>query len=216
MQMKSASSGTTGASPTYTEKPTPTTVFGAIYAQAEDDFGRIERNYLNGLGWLAQAEGEAAIYSDLRARLFVDPSRLRRQFQASPAWLRDLMVAWSDGLNYFLSKHPEVHPKVILHFEPWMALSFTEGSIGGDIEGIDLVKLQEFYGPQSPMKRDINASVAAAPTTTATAPATAPHDGRRRRAAARRLQRFRDCTESQRVGTRAVMDQSAYFLLFPL
>ncbi len=150
------------------------TVFGAIYAQAEDDFGRIERNYLNGLGWLAQAEGEAAIYSDLRARLFVDPSRLRRQFQASPAWLRDLMVAWSDGLNYFLSKHPEVHPKVILHFEPWMALSFTEGSIGGDIEGIDLVKLQEFYGPQSPMKRDINASVAAAPTTMATAPATAP------------------------------------------
>ncbi len=135
------------------------TVFGAIYAQAEDDFNRIERNYLNGLGWLAQAEGEAAIYSDLRARLFIDPVRLRQQYAASPQWLKSLMSAWADGLNYFLAKHPAVHPKVIHHFEPWMALSFTEGSIGGDIEGIDLAKLQEFYGPtaQSPLRGAISA-----------------------------------------------------------
>ena len=56
------------------------------------------------------------------------------------------MDAWADGLNYFLSKHPAVAPKVIRHFEPWMALSFTEGSIGGDIETIDLGKLRDFYG----------------------------------------------------------------------
>jgi acyl-homoserine-lactone acylase len=122
------------------------TVFGAIYAQAEDDFARIERNYLIGLGELAQAEGESAIYNDLRARLFVDPVQLRRQYSGSPVWLKQLMLAWSDGLNYFLSKHPAVTPKVIRHFEPWMALSFTEGSIGGDIESIDLGKLREFYG----------------------------------------------------------------------
>ena len=126
------------------------TVFGAIYAQAEDDFGRIERNYLIGLGELARAEGESAIYNDLRARLFVDPVQLQRQYAGSPVWLKALMVAWSDGLNYFLSKHPEVNPKVIRHFEPWMALSFTEGSIGGDIESIDLGKLREFYGAQPP------------------------------------------------------------------
>jgi acyl-homoserine-lactone acylase len=120
-------------------------VFGMIYAQAEDDFGRIERNYLNGLGMLSQAEGEPAIYSDLRQRLFIDPRRLQQSYRGSPAWLRALMVAWSDGLNYFLSKHPAVTPKVIHHFEPWMALSFTEGSIGGDIESIDLGKLREFY-----------------------------------------------------------------------
>ena len=122
-------------------------VFGALYAQAEDDFNRIERNYLNGLGWLAQAEGESAIYSDLRARLFIDPVRLRQLYRVSPEWLQALMTAWSDGLNYYLFKHPAVHPKVIRHFEPWMALSFTEGSIGGDIETIDLVKLREFYDP---------------------------------------------------------------------
>jgi acyl-homoserine-lactone acylase len=126
------------------------TVFGAIYAQAEDDFGRIERNYLNGLGMLAQAEGESAIYSDLRQHLFIDPVRLREIYRTSPIWLQTLMVAWSDGLNYFLSKHPEVRPKVIHHFEPWMSLSFTEGSIGGDIESIDLGNLEKFYGTQDP------------------------------------------------------------------
>ncbi len=125
-------------------------VFGMIYAQAEDDFNRIERNYLIALGCLAQAEGESALYSDLRARLFIDAARLRRQYRTAPGWLKSLMDAWSDGLNYFLSKHPNVHAKVIRHFEPWMVLSFTEGSIGGDIETIDLKQLQQFYGQSAP------------------------------------------------------------------
>jgi acyl-homoserine-lactone acylase len=134
-------------------------VFGMIYAQAEDDFGRIERNYLNGLGLLALAEGETAVYTDLRQRLFVDPRRLRQSYRSSPAWLKTLMVAWSDGLNYFLSKHPAVAPRVIHHYEPWMALSFTEGSIGGDIESVDLGKLEKFYGAQ-PRAREASTLVA--------------------------------------------------------
>jgi acyl-homoserine-lactone acylase len=129
-------------------------VFGMIYAQAEDDFNRVERNYLTGLGWLAQAEGESAIYSDLRERLFVDVGRLKRQYNGAPAWLQSLMDAWSEGLNYYLSKHPGAHPKVIGHFEPWMALSFTEGSIGGDVESIDLGALQKFYGQSVPVSPD--------------------------------------------------------------
>ena len=125
-------------------------VFGMIYAQAEDDFNRIERNYLINLGWLAQAEGDSALYDDLRARLFIDVGRLQQQYRAAPAWLKLLMNAWSEGLNYFLATHPAVHPKVIRHFEPWMALSFTEGSIGGDIETVDLGQLQKFYGQAVP------------------------------------------------------------------
>ena len=121
------------------------TVFGALYAQAEDDFHRIEQNYLVGLGWLAQAEGEPAVYSDLRARLFVDIKELQRDYQRSPYWLQQLMAAWADGLNYYLYRHPEVHPRVITHFEPWMALAFTEGSIGGDIETVSLDELKAFY-----------------------------------------------------------------------
>ena len=120
------------------------TVFGAMYAQAEDDFGRIERNYLTSLGWLAQAEGEQALYNDLRQRLFVDSTKLQFVFRASPLWLQKLMIAWADGLNYYVSLHP-LKPKVIHHFEPWMALSFTEGSIGGDIETVELDKLEAFY-----------------------------------------------------------------------
>ena len=120
-------------------------VFGAMYAQGEDDFGRIERNYLVSLGWLARAEGEAALYSDLRQRMFIDPLELPRLYRGAPRWLRSLLVAWADGLNCYLSTHPNVRPRVIHHFEPWMALSFTEGSIGGDIESVDLPSLREFY-----------------------------------------------------------------------
>ncbi len=121
-------------------------VFGMEYAQAEDDFNRIETNYLNALGRLAEAEGESAVYQDLRMKLFIDPDSLRPQYAASPVWLRRLMDAFADGLNFFLYKHPAVKPRVITHFEPWMALSFTEGSIGGDIERISVRDLMTFYG----------------------------------------------------------------------
>ena len=121
-------------------------VFGMIFAQCEDDFNRVETNYLNAMGRLAEAEGEKRIYQDLRIKLFVDPEDLKKEYAASPEWLRKLMDAFADGANYYLAKHPEVKPRVIHHFEPWMALSFTEGSIGGDFERIDLKKLEAFYG----------------------------------------------------------------------
>jgi acyl-homoserine-lactone acylase len=120
-------------------------VFGMIYAQAEDDFPRIEANYLTSLGRTAEAEGEKAIWQDLRARLYVSDSELKADYARSPAAMRRLMDAWADGLNHFLATHPTVHPRVLAHFEPWMALSFTEGSIGGDIERIDLGALEAFY-----------------------------------------------------------------------
>ncbi|MEQ1606725.1 MAG: penicillin acylase family protein [Pyrinomonadaceae bacterium] len=120
-------------------------VFGAIYAQAEDDFNRIETNYLNSIGRLAEAEGERAIWSDLRQKLFIDEQEMKRQYFESPEWLRKLMNAWADGLNYYLATHPNVRPRVIAKFEPWMPLTFSEGSIGGDIESIDLGQLRQFY-----------------------------------------------------------------------
>jgi len=121
-------------------------VFGAIYAQAEDDFNRVETNYLTSLGRTAEAEGESKVIQDLRQKLFIDPVELKKLYGQSPPWLQTLMTAWADGLNFFLAKHPEVKPHVITHFEPWMALSFSEGSIGGDIEKVDLNQLEAFYG----------------------------------------------------------------------
>jgi acyl-homoserine-lactone acylase len=121
-------------------------VFGMIYAQAEDDFNRVETNYINAMGRLAEAEGESKIYRDLRMKLFIDPTVMKKDYSASPAWLQRLMDSFADGLNYYLYKHPEVKPRVIQRFEPWMALTFTEGSIGGDIERVNLAQLAAFYG----------------------------------------------------------------------
>jgi len=123
-------------------------VFGMEYTQAEDDFNRVETNYAISLGRLAEAEGESRIYQDLRMKLFIDPAELKKDYAASPAWLRKLMDAFADGLNYYLYKHPEVKPRVIRRFEPWMALSLTEGSVplGGDIDRVNLNQLAAFYG----------------------------------------------------------------------
>ena len=149
-------------------------VFGMIYAQAEDDFNRVETNYLNAMGRLAEAEGEQRVYLDLRMKLFIDPADLQKQYAASPPWLQALMNAFADGLNFYLSKHPEVKPRVIQHFEPWMALSFTEGSIGGDIERVNLNRLEAFYGKKeiaelAPAEREPSGSngMAIAPANTA-------------------------------------------------
>ncbi len=126
-------------------------VFGLMYAQAEDDFNRVETNFINSQGRLAEAEGEKEIWRDLRMKLFIDPADLKTQYAASPPWLKALMDGWADGLNFYLATHPDVKPRVITKFEPWMALSFSEGSIGGDIERVNLTQLEAFYGgPPSP------------------------------------------------------------------
>jgi len=121
-------------------------VFGLMYAQAEDDFNRVETNFINSMGRLAETEGESAIYRDLRMKIFINPDSMKAKYAKSPGWLKTLMTAWADGLNYYLYKNRQVKPRVIAHFEPWMALTFSEGSIGGDIESVSLDDLQAFYG----------------------------------------------------------------------
>jgi len=121
-------------------------VFGAIYAEAEDDFNRVEANYITALGRNAEVDGEGGIWGDLRMRLFIDPVDLKARYASSPPWLKTLMIAWADGLNFYLERHPAVKPRLITRFEPWMALSFTEGSIGGDIERVNVGQLAAFYG----------------------------------------------------------------------
>ncbi len=125
-------------------------IFGMTYAQAEDDFNRVETNYLTSLGRLAEADGEDAIWKDLRQRLWIDEIDLKAKYTASPLWLQQLMIGWADELNHYLATHPAVHPRVLNRFEPWMALSFSEGSIGGDIEYVDLGGLRALYDRVAP------------------------------------------------------------------
>src|SRR6187200_2483947 len=79
-------------------------VFGLVYAQAEDDFNRVETNFINSQGRLAEAQGEREIYRDLRMKLFIDPDSLKAMYAASPEFLKPLMNAWADGLNFYLYK----------------------------------------------------------------------------------------------------------------
>ncbi len=121
-------------------------VFGMLYAQSEDDFPRVERNYYWAIGRLAEVEGESAIYSDLRARLYMTTDEAKAAYKSSPEWLKKLCDAYADGINFYLYTHPEVKPKLLTRFEPWFPMFFSEGSIGGDIESVSAKKIEAFYG----------------------------------------------------------------------
>jgi len=120
-------------------------VFGLLYAQCEDDFRRVERNYIWATGRLAELEGEEALYSDLRAHLYMTQEEAIAAYESAPQWLKELCNAYADGINYYLHKNPEVEPQVITHYEPWFPMYFSEGSIGGDIEQISTRRIKAFY-----------------------------------------------------------------------
>jgi acyl-homoserine lactone acylase PvdQ len=135
-------------------------VFGMLYAQCEDDFNRVERNYVWAIGRLAEVEGEESLYSDVRANLFMTKDEAIAAFEASPQWLQKLCHAFADGVNYYLHTHPEVKPKLLTRFEPWMAMYFTEGSIGGDIESVSTSGIQEFYeGKKSAYVKEVVSTI---------------------------------------------------------
>lgn len=148
-------------------------VFGLLYAQAEDDFPRVERNYIWAIGRLAEVEGEAALYSDLRARLYMTEEEARAAYDAAPDWLQALCDAFADGLNYYLLTNPQVQPRLLTRFESWMPFYFFEGSIGGDIEQIPLPGIEAFYSQAETLAASVplaagqssaeNRSVAAVP-----------------------------------------------------
>lgn len=121
-------------------------VFGMLYAQCEDDFERVERNYLMATARMAEAAGEEFIYHDLRMRLFMDTTQAIVVYKGTPPSMKKLCTAFADGINYYLYTHPATKPKLLRRFQPWMPLLFSEGSIGGDIESVSLNELKEFYG----------------------------------------------------------------------
>jgi acyl-homoserine lactone acylase PvdQ len=121
-------------------------VFGFLYAQCEDDFERVEMNYINAVARLAEVEGESKIYHDLRMRLFYDTLEAQNYYQKADPWLRQLCDAFAAGINYYLHTHPQVKPKLLKRFQPWMPFLFSEGSIGTDIESISVNQLKAFYG----------------------------------------------------------------------
>ena len=123
-------------------------VFGLLYAQCEDDFKRVEMNYIEKLGRMAEVKGANALYEDLLIRLVIDSADAKADFTKSPAWLQKLMNAFADGINYYLYKNPSVKPALLQRFQPWYPLLWTDGSIGaintaGINERAGIVSIQE-------------------------------------------------------------------------
>ncbi|MBE7171774.1 MAG: penicillin acylase family protein [Williamsia sp.] len=121
-------------------------VFGIMYAQCEDDFVRMERNYLQVMGRLAEVDGERGVYNDLQLQLIEDTAAAIRDYKESPAPFKKLLDAFADGVNYYLALHPHVKPAVLKRFEPWYALMFTDGSIGAtQTGGLTTRDMRELY-----------------------------------------------------------------------
>ena len=124
-------------------------VFGLMYAQCEDDFQRVEMNYIEKLGRLSETKGEKFIYDDLLIRLLIDSTEAIRDYNASPVWMKKLLHAFADGINYYLYKNPSVKPKLLTRFEPWYPLLWTDGSIGAiNTAGISVSEVNRFYNGQ--------------------------------------------------------------------
>ena len=105
-------------------------VFGLLYAQCEDDFDRVEMNYIEKLGRLSEIKGEKFLYDDLYLKLVIDSSDAEADYSKSPQWLHKLLDAFADGVNYYLYRNPSKKPLLLSRFKPWYPLLWTDGSIG--------------------------------------------------------------------------------------
>lgn len=124
-------------------------VFGLMYAQCEDDFKRVEMNYIEKLGRMAEVKGEAELYSDLLHRLVLDSADAVKDYKNAPAWLKQLCHAFADGINFFLYKNPQVKPALLHRFQPWYPLLWTDGSIGAiNTAGVSVNELKNFYSSE--------------------------------------------------------------------
>ena len=120
-------------------------VFGLLYAQCEDDFNRVEMNYIEKLGRMAEVKGESQLYEDLLIRMIIDSTDAINDYKRAPVWLKKLLNAYADAVNFYLYKHPSVKPALIQRFKPWYPLLWTDGSIGAintaELNANDLKKL---------------------------------------------------------------------------
>lgn len=121
-------------------------VFGLLYAQCEDDFKRVEMNYIEKLGRMSEVKGKSELYNDLLIKLLIDSTEAIADYNKSEPWLKKLMNAYADGINWYLYKHPNVKPALLHKFKPWYPLLWTDGSIGAiNTADITTADLESFY-----------------------------------------------------------------------
>ena len=130
-------------------------IFGLMYAQCEENFSQIEKNYLEMLGRSSEVANNLATqmqgdpYADLMMKLIQDSAAAIQDFNNSPDWFKKLLIAHADGINYYLKMHPNVEPKIISHYEPWYHLMWTDGSVSPTrYGGIRRKDVFDFYKTQ--------------------------------------------------------------------
>jgi acyl-homoserine-lactone acylase len=100
------------------------TVFGFAYAQAEDNFWRVEENFINALGRASELYGEKSLDEDRLNHALEIPRLARDEYARLDKHMRSLCDAFAAGFNYYLARHPEVRPRLLTTIEPWYTLAF--------------------------------------------------------------------------------------------
>jgi penicillin amidase len=100
------------------------TVFGFAYAQAEDNFWRVEENFINALGRASELYGENSLDEDRLNHALEIPRLAREEYARLDRHMRSLCDAYAAGFNYYLERHPEVKPRLLTKIEPWYTLAF--------------------------------------------------------------------------------------------
>ncbi|MDZ7935590.1 MAG: penicillin acylase family protein [Emticicia sp.] len=121
-------------------------VFGLLYAQCEDDFKRVEMNYIEKLGRMSEIKGETSLYDDLQIKLLIDTTDAIADYNKAEPWMKKLLNAYADGINFYLHTHPNTKPAMLTRFKPWYPLLWTDGSIGAiSTADITTAELKNFY-----------------------------------------------------------------------
>jgi acyl-homoserine-lactone acylase len=100
------------------------TVFGFAYAQAEDNFWRVEENFIHALGRASEVYGEEKLNEDRLNHALEIPRVARQEYARLDPHMRVLCDSFAAGFNYYLEKHPEVRPRLLSKMEPWYTLAF--------------------------------------------------------------------------------------------
>lgn len=108
-------------------------LFGLAYARAEDHFQLIENIVISAIGRQAEISGESGMQSDYQIRAFSVNDLSREEYEGFTNKVKLLCDAYTAGLNFYLSTHPEITPQLITNFEPWHLVAVEKmiwGSFG--------------------------------------------------------------------------------------
>jgi len=100
------------------------TVFGFAYAQAEDNFWRVEENFISALGRSSEIYGEKSLDEDRLNHALEIPRLAREEYARLDKHMRSLCDAFAAGFNYYLERHTQVKPRLLNKIEPWYTLAF--------------------------------------------------------------------------------------------